>query len=348
MTQPKVSIIIPVYNIERYLRRCLDSVIHQTLNDIAIICVNDGSTDSSLAILKEYEKNDPRVRVVDKENEGQGIARNIGIDMAQGEYIGFVDGDDWIEADMYERMYSAAKKNDADLHLCSVKRVDSEGGDLGIRCDYEQLIGKKFGEDAIFTWQDAADAIFRVGRFCWNKIYKKSFLTNHGIRFSTIRCYEDNIFHFRAFFEAKTISMSRAPLYFYMINRQGASSSKSKQISELFKANREVEKYLEENHAEKGLVQRFENYRIRRYLTYCYIIGKADRKQFFDRVKSDFCGFDIKDNPFVKGPEKIFYIVVRTLPYGLFKYTYMPGYLCFHVYMKLWLKNLTIDPLDVV
>ena len=102
-SNPKVSIIIPVYNVEQYLPKCLDSIINQTLKDIEIICINDGSIDNSLSILKEYASKDDRIIIIDKENEGQGIARNLGIKKAKGKYIGFVDPDDWVDIQMFEK-----------------------------------------------------------------------------------------------------------------------------------------------------------------------------------------------------------------------------------------------------
>jgi len=198
MKQPKVSVIIPVYNLERYLRRCLDSVTRQTLTDIEIICINDGSDDGSIAMLKAYEQADPRIRVIDKENGGQGLARNIGIEMARGEYLGFVDGDDWIEADMYEKMYHAARKNNADLQLCTVTRLDSKGNNIEIKCNYDRFIGRKFNSESIvFNRRDIADVLYKLERFSMNKIYKRTFIQKNNIRFSLHRCYEDNIFHFR-------------------------------------------------------------------------------------------------------------------------------------------------------
>jgi len=350
MSQPRVSIIIPVYNLEQYLHRCLDSIVNQTLTEIEIICVNDGSTDGSRAILSAYEQNDPRIRVVDKENEGQGVARNVGISMAKGAYIGFVDADDWVDTDMYEKMYADATKNDADLQLCSVKRLDAAGNNLGIRCDYDRFIGEKVGSSAtVFAWHDVRDAIFKVGRFCWNKIYKRAFIKENNICFSLIRCcYEDNIFHFRTFLEAGRISITRKPFYNYIINREGAESSRSKKILPLFDINREIKKYMADHCVEKDLVQRFDNYMIRRYLSYCYIIDKADQRPYFNRMKHEFQDLDIKNNPFVKRPQKIFYLLVRSVPYELFRYTYIPGYFSFYAYMTLWFRSLKIDPLDVV
>lgn len=349
MKQPKVSVIIPVYNLERYLHRCLDSVTRQTLTDIEIICINDGSDDGSLAMLRAYEQADPRIRVIDKENGGQGLARNIGIDMARGEYLGFVDGDDWIEADMYEKMYHAAKKNNADLQLCTVTRLDTDGKVLGIQCNYDRYIGNRFNNEAVvFTWNDIADVLFKLERFSVNKIYKRTFIKNNNIRFSLHRCYEDNIFHFRTLFEAERISIVRTPFYNYMFNRKGASSSKTKNVATLFDVNLEIIEYMKAHKVKSELMQRFDNYRIRRYLSYYYISDKKNRESFFDRMKAEFQTLAVDDNPFINGPEKMFYLLVRAVPYPLFRVTHMPGYVCFNIYMRMWLKNFKINPLDVV
>lgn len=111
----KVSIIVPVYNVENYLSRCLNSLINQTLKDIEIICVNDGSTDGSSAILEEFAQKDSRIRIVNKENGGLSSARNEGLKYVTSDYVGFVDSDDWIEPDTYESALSAVQKTNADI-----------------------------------------------------------------------------------------------------------------------------------------------------------------------------------------------------------------------------------------
>ncbi len=123
---PKVSIVLPIYNVSEYLRKSLNSLVKQTLQEIEIICINDGSTDNSLEIVKEYAKRDNRIVVVDKKNEGQGIARNLGINMAKGEYIGFVDPDDWVKPDMYEKMYNQAKKFSSEIVICDLSKYVEE------------------------------------------------------------------------------------------------------------------------------------------------------------------------------------------------------------------------------
>ena len=111
----KFSIIVPVYNVEKFLRESLDSIISQTLKDFEVICVNDGSTDNSLDILEEYAKNDSRFKIISQENQGQGIARNKAIDIAQGKYLLFVDPDDWIETNALEQIWNKAEATDANI-----------------------------------------------------------------------------------------------------------------------------------------------------------------------------------------------------------------------------------------
>ena len=122
--EPKVSVIIPVYNVEEYLRECLDSVVNQTLKEIEIICVDDGSTDSSLEILKEYAQKDNRITVIGTLNKNAGHARNIGISIARGKYLGFIDSDDYIEPTMYEELYAKSKKDDLSLVCCQYTVFD--------------------------------------------------------------------------------------------------------------------------------------------------------------------------------------------------------------------------------
>lgn len=126
----KVSCIVPVYNVDKYLEKCLDSLVSQTLQDIEIIAVNDGSTDSSQEIINKYvEKFPQKVKCINKENGGQGSARNCGLEIAQGEYISFVDSDDWLQLDCFEEMYKIAKKNNSDIVICNM--VDNfENGNI--------------------------------------------------------------------------------------------------------------------------------------------------------------------------------------------------------------------------
>jgi len=321
MRQPRVSVIIPVYNLEPYLSRCLDSVVGQTLKDIEVICINDGSTDRSLDILRQYEKEDPRIRIVDKENGGQGLARNIGIEMAEGEYIGFVDGDDRIEADMYERMYSDAKKNDADLQICFVKMLDEEGNDIQYRCDYAQYLGRRFNDASVFNRHDIPDEIFRLNRYSVNKIYKRAFLKKNNIFFSLHRQFEDHVFHFMTFIMAERISVTREFFYTYYKYRQGSSTAKKDRPLLLFDVISHVQKTFDDYNVEKALIKRFDNFKIRWSVAVYYMAHRDVKEKYFTMMKSMFGKLDIRGNPYIGPTEKLFYLFVTSMPHGLYRYT---------------------------
>jgi len=124
---PKISVIVPVYNVEKYLAKCIDSILAQTFTDFECILINDGSPDNSPAICDEYAKKDERMKVIHKENGGVSSARNTGLDIAQGEWITFADSDDWVDENYLELMYSNAIKNNCDLSICGFKSVDEKG-----------------------------------------------------------------------------------------------------------------------------------------------------------------------------------------------------------------------------
>ena len=194
----KVSAIVPVYNVENYLRDCLDSIINQTLKDIEIICVNDGSTDSSLAILDEYSKKDVRIKIVSQQNKGLGAARNAGMDIACGEYIGFVDSDDWIDLNYYETLYNAAVSQNADIARTSYdynyqdKVVVENFLDKLLQDSYDKKCDLKVNEHSVVVW---------------NAIYKRSFLNKNNIRYyENINGVEDVTFTAQTtFLSTKTI-----------------------------------------------------------------------------------------------------------------------------------------------
>lgn len=139
MSKIKVSVIVPVFNVEEYLSTSLDSILNQTLKDIEIICINDGSTDASLDILENYAKKDARIKIISKKNEGQGIARNIGLDNAQGEFIAFVDSDDFIKEDMLEKSYEKSVSKNLDLVMYKVSSFDNETHEINDNLWYYSL-----------------------------------------------------------------------------------------------------------------------------------------------------------------------------------------------------------------
>lgn len=180
MTVTKVSIIVPVYNVEKYLTKCLNSLINQSLKEIEIICVNDGSTDSSGKILKEFAKKDSRIKVLTQQNSGQSAARNLAINNAIGEYLGFVDSDDWVDLDYFEKLYKTAKENDCDIACAGFKRCGK----------IKSSKRKSYREVKIYS--DINDKVkidkLPAHNYLWNKIYKRD---KWNFKFTEGRIFED-------------------------------------------------------------------------------------------------------------------------------------------------------------
>ena len=180
---PKVSVIIPVYNVEKYLEKCIESVINQTLKDIEIICVNDGSTDNSLDILTKYSKNEPRMTIITQVNSGLSEARNTGIRIATGEYIGLLDSDDYVDLDFYEKLYKSAIKYNADIACGDIIRFSSKKHKILLNLKDEAIV-ETVKEKFQITGVPAHN-------YVWNKIYKREALIKSEIEFIKGRTYED-------------------------------------------------------------------------------------------------------------------------------------------------------------
>lgn len=192
----KVSIIVPVFNVQNYLAKCLDTLINQSIDNYEIIIVNDGSTDNSQVIIDQYaNKYSDRIKAYYKKNEGLGLARNYGIDRALGEYIGFVDSDDWVCFDMFDKLYQTAKINDSDITYCG----------------YFQA----YATEVKSVVPNATDGNkYKIFVESWNKIYRRSYLNTHGLRFNKL-IHEDLDLYFRMLTFTDKISVCPHSLYYY-------------------------------------------------------------------------------------------------------------------------------------
>ncbi len=216
---PLISVIIPVFNAEKYIRKCLDSVTGSTLKDIEIICVDDGSTDGSLAILKEYESKDERIKVLTQAQQYAGTARNNGLAIARGEYIHFLDADDWIDIYAYEKWYEIAKENHAEVCMCMHYNIDIQTGEsIPVR---DIAYGKKQDQYLYVSnyKKDAEYFIFGV-QVPWNKIYLRSYLIDNRIRFPNLICAEDVPFYFEVMYKAETIAIVRERWLYHTVNNK--------------------------------------------------------------------------------------------------------------------------------
>ena len=219
MESVKVSVIVPVYNGEKYIRQSLDSIVGQTLSEIEIILVDDGSTDGAPEILESYAKADPRVRIFHQQNRYAGAARNLGLEHATGEYVMFWDADDYFELNALELMYTKAKEHEADLCLCDAQDFDDE---TGTKINHTYL-RKPFPEQEVFSIQDFKERIYDfTSTVCWNKMARREFLEKNEIRFQELKHINDFAAVIEMMTFAERIVLVRKKLVHYRVNRQGS------------------------------------------------------------------------------------------------------------------------------
>ena len=216
-TMPAVSVLVPVYNMERYLSQCMDALCGQVLEDIEIIAVNDGSTDSSLAILREYAERDGRVRIVDKPNSGYGSSLNRGLDEARGEYIGIVEPDDYPDLVMFRKLYKQAKKHGCDAVKCNYYEHYDDHEDI-------QRVFAGFPYRKPFDPADYPSIICTIPAI-WAGIYRRSFLEAEGIRLRETpgASFQDTAFTQKVWMAARRIVLVRRPLMHYRMDNPGSS-----------------------------------------------------------------------------------------------------------------------------
>ena len=283
----KVSVVIPVYNAELYLKRCLDSVINQSLKDIEIICINDGSTDNSLNILKEYSKTDSRIILTSISNKGSGSARNIGIKIAQGKFLGFVDADDCISPIMYETLYTAAKTYDVDCVHCNYDII-YPAIDKVQKSNLTEAMNTRMGKNILYYdmpyyVQDIrANLITLFAGPVWNKIYKTSAIKNNNVLFPDCKMQEDACFNIFAHFNMERFAITDDYLYSYYINQNSVSTGVSDNHFEVFKAFDTLKEFLVKNDLKNRYNNYYEDYVYLMFLLHAPHIEETKRELFLN------------------------------------------------------------------
>lgn len=241
----KISVIVPVYNVENYLEQCLKSIINQTLSDIEIICINDGSTDSSKQILEKFQASDKRMIVVNKSNAGYGAACNTGLRLAQGEYISIIEPDDFIDSNMYKDLYNLAVKNNVDIIKSSFyeyKDMHSGGEESVVKINWSEQYSMP---ENVFKINDCSQLLY-FHPSIWSCIYKKEFLDKHNIFFVEAKGagWVDNPFQVQTLCLAGRIMYTDNAYYYYRLTNP-ASSSNIVNITNPFDRSDEVHEFLE-------------------------------------------------------------------------------------------------------
>lgn len=217
---PKVTVLVPCYNVEKFLPQCLESLIGQSLRELQIICINDGSTDSTLAVLQSYAARDERIQVIDKPNSGYGASMNRGLDAARGEYVGIVESDDFAERDMFKKLYRFAR-----FHRCDLVKSNYSEYCAGQAHPIEAFAGFRYKR--VFDPADQVEVV-KVLPIIWTGLYRRSMLQENGIRFNETpgASYQDTSFVQRAWFAAERAALLPDYLLNYRVDN-AASSVKS-------------------------------------------------------------------------------------------------------------------------
>ncbi len=223
MKKPLISVIVPVYNVQDYIKQCLDSILSQTFPYFEVICVNDGSTDNSRKILEEYQKRDCRIKIVDKENGGLSSARNAGMKAAQGEFFSFIDSDDWVDKTFLEKLYKSIQDTNSDISICAVHQFDEikQTNDDSNPYYTLEFFDKTF-DGVSFSYKETKPFIMDVCVMAWNKLYRRSLIEKYNAVFPDGLIFEDGPFFFTIFFKTQNVSIVRDFLYYYRINRKNS------------------------------------------------------------------------------------------------------------------------------
>lgn len=285
----KVSIIIPTFNVEPFLVECMESITRQTLEDIEIICINDGSTDGSLAILNEYAAKDSRITVIDKVNEGYGIGMNIGLEKATGEYVGILEPDDFVKLNMFGDLYDVAKANDLDFVKADFYRFTRDE-DGSMYLVYNHLSKNEEDYNKVFNPSMTPQAIRWIMN-TWSGIYKREFLEKFGIRHNTTpgASFQDNGFWFQTFAYATRGMIVNTPYY---LNRRDNPNSSVKNAQKVYCMNVEYDHIRDLLMRDKEVWDRFKYiYWVKKLHNYTFTLGRIDdsfKREYVDRMSEEF------------------------------------------------------------
>lgn len=246
---PKISIIIPVYNTEKYLKKCLDTLRNQTYFNLEFICVNDGSTDNSCDILNEYANLDSRFRVLTQENKGQSAARNLGIEQATGDYLSFIDSDDWVYLTLYQTFVDMIENSEQeiDIWMFNIAAYVQGENDIIPKVFFESSDWNKHLSDEVIHSFDDCMRPFSRNLSVANKIYRRDFIKNLDLKFPVGLKYEDQYFALKAFLNADTIMFTQDVFYRYRNSHDSSITCEvSEKVFDIFKIVDLIEKEIEQ------------------------------------------------------------------------------------------------------
>lgn len=259
-----ISVLIPIYNGEKHINKCIESIINQTYKNIEIICINDGSTDNTKEILENFQKKDKRIKIINKKNSGYGSSLNLGIEKAKGKYITIIESDDNIKNTMLETLLNKMEENDVDIVKANFYKVSNT-----IKKNTSKYFINKITNINLFP------QMLLIQPSIWSAIYKKEFLTKNNIKFKETKdaSYQDTSFHFKTMFLAKNILLLDEPLYYYTINNSNSSINSKNKAFAIFNEIEEINNFIKDKNINKNLLT------IKNIFEYKTIIWNFDRIQ---------------------------------------------------------------------
>ena len=310
MNTPSISVLVPICNVENYLHQCLQSLTSQTMKDIEIICINDGSTDNSLTIIKDFAKKDERIVIIDKPNSGYGDSMNQGLSIAKGEYIGIVESDDFADVDMFEQLYRFTQLGNIDIVRSNFYEYWDDKGDAGF---FEADINQ-YGK--VISLSDEPNLLF-ISPAIWSAIYRRAFLLENDIRFLPTpgASYQDTSFFIKTLLMAKRLIYIKDKFLHY---RQDNASSSVKQCS-LQKAKyvhaefQECDKFLKKEQKRYEEIRRLYNTKkLRTFLWNLYRVD--DKKGYLELMRNDCLGIlteGVYEKQYFSAAEKIILLKLK-------------------------------------
>ena len=281
-----VSVIIPIFNAEDYLEDCLDSIVNQTFKNIEIICVNDGSTDDSLKILKKYQSEDNRIIIYNQENQGSSSARNVGLKNSKGKYIYFIDSDDYLEETALEKLVNISEEKNLDMVMFQLINVDDETKEIYTTPSYDMVKLDEIPHDEIFNYKQLGEDLFYLSVSVVGKFFKKSLIKD--VRFSEGLIFEDNLFMLMIIFNAERIYFYRKHLYYRRRHLNSVTTSPDYHFMDTIDMSNKIFEYMKDN----GLFDQYKRPLYNRKISSSYKrfheINEGYKEEFFNRIKNDF------------------------------------------------------------
>ena len=286
----EISVILPVYNSEEYLRECLESLINQTFKDIEILCIDDGSSDGSLAILREYEMKDNRITVTCQENMGVARTRNNALNSIKGSYVYFMDSDDYLDKNAFKKLHDNITSNDSDF--CIMKAIFVNGSEeyKFPAFELEKEFGKVNFNKFTFSYKDVKSHVLNDLFAPWLKLYRADFIkSSDDFTFPEIKSYSDAPFHVKTMLKASKISFVPEYLYYYRENDDSLVHSSSNTIN-FFKLSDIIENYLKENNFMDEFKDEFNAFKIVKLV---YYMGFADSDEYYTKAKEELSKLEV-------------------------------------------------------